>query len=966
MVRHAEYTLALEETRDPLARREFLRLMGAALGLAGLGACTRAPDQVIVPYVIQPPEVTPGRPRFYATATTLDGYAVGILVESHEGRPTKVEGNPDHPASLGASGVFDQASVLGLYDPSRARSVKTRDAVSTWTSVSDALRSGPWTEQMGRGLHVLLPPTSSPTIRALLDTLRAHWPRAQVHFHAAVPRTNVWEGSRIAFGRVMEPLLDLTKADVIVSLDADLLASGADHLRLARDFAARRTLRGHGDPMNRLYVVEPVPTATGASADHHLAVRAHDVQAIAAALLAAVGAPAPALARSLVGASQRAAGHERWVRAVAKDLAASRGRSLVIAGDAQPPIVHALAHALNAALGNLGTTVHMVPSPIMEAGARSDGLLPLAQALEAGAVDTLLVIGTNAVYTSPAELRLGALIGRARQSAYLGLYEDETAEACTFSIPAAHALESWGDARAADGTETLVQPLIAPLFGGRTPLDLLALLVGRSDASTHDLVRERFAKDHGKDSKDPAKDPWRRALLRGLVEETAFPREAPELVWSAIAAASSHGQPPPAGADGALELVFSLDPRVHDGRFTNNAWLLELPAPVSKLTWTNAATLSPETAARHGLVTGDEVELRYRGRTVRAPVLVLPGHAAGSVSLTLGWGRRGAEELARGIGTNAYALRTAAEPAMGMGVELTRTNVRHELPITQLHQSLHGRDEDILRHATRAEYAAAQPHDRQHGKRGLSLYQLTPPPAPHQWGMAIDLTICTGCSGCVIACQAENNVPTVGADGVRMGRVMHWLRLDTYFVGDAGAPDVAVQPMLCQHCESAPCEYVCPTNATVHSADGLNQMVYNRCVGTRFCSNNCPYKVRRFNWFDYHHGESPTEQLVHNPDVTVRARGVMEKCTFCVQRIREHEIRSEVDRDRKKRPAPLQTACQQACPTGAIVFGDLQDPRSEVSRLHASDRSYGALSELNTAPRVRYLAKIWNKNPELA
>jgi Fe-S-cluster-containing dehydrogenase component len=962
-LRRDELAIALDEASDPIARRELFKLMGAAIALAGLDGCTRAPDQEIVPYVVQPPEVTPGRPRFYASATTLDGYATGVLVESHEGRPTKIEGNPEHPVSRGASSVFDQASVLGLYDPSRARAITARGSIASWVEVRDALVAAAWTRQRGRGLHVLLGPTSSPTLRGLLDELHARWPEARIHFHAAAPRTNVWEGSRLVFGRVLEPRFDLSRADVIVALDSDFLAAGPAHLRLAREYAGMRTPRGPGDAMNRLYVVEPGYTATGASADHRLAVRAHDVVTFAAALLEAVGAPGP-VEHAAARLRERASAHDGFVHAVARDLTSHRGRCAVIAGDAQPSVVHALAHAINAALGNVGATVHLVRSPIVDAGGGSHDLAPLARALDAGTVDTLVVLGTNAVYSAPADVPLHALVGRARQSAYLGVYEDETSEACTFTIAAAHELESWGDALAEDGTESIVQPLIAPLFAGRTPIDILALLAGRPAATSHDHVRARFAKEHGAGRDANAVGAlWKRALTRGVVEGTAFAAEAAPPSWTRLADALATTQVPPAES---LEIVFPVDTRVHDGRFTNNAWLLELPAPITKLTWTNAAMLAPETAARHGLATGDEIELRLAGRTLRADVMVVPGHAPASIALSLGWGRRGAEELARGLGSNAYALRTTSSLTMGAGVAIAKTGARHELPITQHHHELHGRDEDILRHSTRTELGAAKDRWRKrvpNARRSLTLYHVEPGPAPHQWGMAIDLSICTGCSSCVVACQAENNVPTVGADGVRMGRHMHWLRIDSYFVGDANRPDVALQPMLCQHCEMAPCEYVCPTNATVHSTDGLNQMVYNRCVGTRFCSNNCPYKVRRFNWFDYHKTESATEQLVHNPDVTVRARGVMEKCTFCVQRIREHEIRTEVDR---KKPAQPQTACQQACPTGAIVFGDLRDERSDVSRMHSDERSFGALGELNTMPRVRYLAKIWNKNPELA
>lgn len=972
-LRRAELAIALDETRDPIARRELLKLMGAALGLAGLSACTRAPAGEVVPYVVQPPEVTPGRPRFYATALVLDGYATGVLVESHEGRPTKVEGNPDHPASLGAAGVYEQAAILSLYDPTRARATKRSGVVTSWEAVVRDLTRGPWTESAGRGLHVLLEPTSSPAVADLLTKIGERWPAATIHFHAPGTPVNVWEGARIAFGRPLEPRFDLTAADVVVALDSDFLASGPASLRLARQFADGRRLVSKNDPMNRLYVVEPLPTVTGATADHRLRMRARDVQAFAAALLDAVGGrdftgPLPAPLRAAAN------GHARFVRAVADDLVAHAGRSLVLAGAGQPPVVHAMAHAINAVLGNTGKTAKMAPSPIVSAGDPSHDLSRLADALDRGEVDTLAIVGTNAVYTAPADRPLA--IGRARQSFYLGAYEDETARACTFTMAQAHPLESWGDARAFDGTVSIIQPLIEPLFGGRTSLDLLAVLAGPAPhATSYDLVRARVRGTPGSaESAESAASPdakaeaaWRRALMRGVTDDPPIEVADAAIAWRSIGEAVERARP--AAANGDLEIVFPLDARVHDGRFTNNAWLLELPDPISKLTWTNAATIAPDTATQYGIASGDEVELRAGARTVRAAALVVPGQADGVVGLSLGWGREGAEELARRAGTNAYALRTSSSLHAGGGLALRGTGAHHEMPITQRQRTLEGRDDEVLRHGTLAELRA---HPRESApsesakkkkKRPLSLYDVRPHSTEHQWAMTIDLTACTGCSACVIACQAENNVPTVGRSGVLMGRAMHWLRIDSYFSGDPRSPEVFPQPMLCQHCEKAPCEYVCPVNATVHSSDGLNEMVYNRCVGTRFCSNNCPYKVRRFNWFDYHRRETATEQLVHNPDVTVRERGVMEKCTFCVQRIREDEIRSRTDK--AARP-PVRTACQQACPTRAIVFGDKLDASSEVARLQASDRAYAVLDELGTVPRVRYLNRVKNPNPELA
>lgn len=950
--RAAELSIALDDASDPMARRDFLTRMGAAIALAGLGACTRAPRQEIVPYVVQPPEVTPGVARYYATAQALDGYAVGLLAESHEGRPTKIEGNPEHPASLGAAGAFEQASVLSLYDPSRARAVTERGAPTTWARVAGALGSGAWTNAGGRGLAFVLEPTSSPSILALLDAIRQELPHVSVAFHSPTTPTNAWEGARIAFGSVLEPRFSLERADVIVALDADLLTTGPARLRLARAFADRRSSL---DAMNRLYAVEALYSVTGAAADHRLRVRPSDVLAIAAALASAIDLPAlPGGVPEHLHAP--AAFHRAWIAAVARDLTAHRGRSVVIAGDAQPPEVHALAHAMNAALGNLGATVTMAPSPILGAGGVSHGLEALARALSAGEVDTLVICGANLVYGAPAKKALGELIGRARQSAYLGLHHDETAARCTFAIPEAHPLESWGDTRAFDGTTSIVQPLVDPLFGGRTALDVLALFGrARGATSAYDLVRERFRRDHARaSSTEDFERRWRRALKRGVIDGTAIAEQGARIDGTSLAAHLAHTRPRPPPA---LELVARPDPHVHDGRFAANAWLLELPAPITKLTWTNAATLSVATAERLGLTNGDEIELQASGRRVTAPVLVVPGQADATIGLSLGWGRARGAELARGRGANAFTLLASAP----IGVDVQKTGRRRDLAVTQAHQQLEGRDEDILRRTTLEEHRARAAAPRPKDKRLLKLYEEEPGPASHQWGMAIDLARCTGCGACVIACQAENNVPTVGPDAVYLGREMHWLRIDTYATGDPNDPEIALQPMLCQHCEMAPCEYVCPVNATVHSPDGLNEMTYNRCVGTRFCSNNCPYKVRRFNWFDFHRKEDATAQLVHNPDVTVRERGVMEKCTFCVQRLREHTSRERQGRS----TTPPETACQQTCPSRAIVFGDLTARDGEVRRLRDDDRAYAVLHELGTEPRVRYLARVKNPNPEL-
>jgi molybdopterin-containing oxidoreductase family iron-sulfur binding subunit len=951
-----EFPPGVDEPPDEasLGRREALKLLGASVMLAGAAGCARAPRGKIVPYGIQPPEVTPGVAQHYATAMSLDGYATGLIVESHEGRPTKIEGNPDHPASLGATGVLEQASILSLYDPARAQGLLRRGLPQSWRKLTEDLLEVRATNGGMDGLHLLLEPTSSPWTGALLGKLSARG--ARVHYYSPISAAAAWEGTRLAFGRALDPVLHLGDAEVIVSLDADLLASGPFHCRYARQFADGRRVRSVGDPMNRLYVVEPMLTVTGATADHRLRAKARDVATLAAALLREATAhtdSADGLRALLDPLAQWHASPEvaQWVRVVAKDLVSHKGRSLVIAGGSQPAVVHALAALLNVALGNVGRTVRFVVPAILGAGTNAHGLEPLLADLDAGHVKTLVILGGNPSYTAPVDLDFGSRIQKAKNTAYLGAYDNETAKNCDWLIPGAHYLESWGDTRALDGTTSIVQPLIAPLFGGRTTGEILGVLSGRVDGPGYEGLVE-----HWRAERADFDALWPAALQRGLVEGTAARAEAIHVDTPGLERLLAN---PPRASSG-LELVTRADSKVHDGTFSNNAWLLELPDAMTKLTWGNAALVSPATAVRLGLATEDVVELSISGHKVWAPVFVMPGHADDSIALSLGYGREGDEELGQ-VGVNAYRLRTSAAPFFADGLQLTPTGQKRLLATTQEHWSMENRP--IALQATLGQYrmSPAGVSGKHDPKR--TLYQLRPD-APNQWAMSIDLNACTGCNVCVIACQAENNVPVVGEEGVRKNREMHWIRLDRYFSGSENDPQVDVEPMACQHCEKAPCEYVCPVGATVHSHDGLNEMVYNRCVGTRFCSNNCPYKVRRFNWFDYNRDKSEPARMLMNPDVTVRARGVMEKCSYCVQRIRETEILSRI----AGTPIPdggVKTACQQACPSNAIVFGSIGDPSSEVSRLHANERTYKVLDELGTEPRTRYMVRLRNPNPEL-
>jgi len=934
-----------------VTRRDLLRLLGASAALAGATGCSRGAAEFIVPYVDQPPEVTPGVPTHYATTMAIDGYGTGLIAECHEGRPTKAEGNPEHPASAGALGTFGQASILSLYDPDRARSVLHRGAPATWRQFARALA-----EPLAKGkrIHVVLEPTSSPHVIGLVERARARGDVA-VHYDAPLSRDAAWRGSTLAFGRVLEPRWDFARADVVVSLDADFLAAGAAPSAWARAWARTRLLNEPSDHLGRLYVVEPRLTVTGMSADERIAVQARGVRAVAASLLRELLlAAGPEVASSAARAVPKGASeaHEGWARAVARDLRAHAGACLVLAGDGQPPAVHAFAHAMNELLGNVGRTVTYGPSPVHDAGGPSHDLRGLAGAMDAGDVGSLVVVGGDAAYSAPADLGLAERIARLPRTAYVGRYLNATGRLCEWFVPEAHFLETWTDACAFDGTPSIAQPVIRPMFDGYTAGQVLAALVGMDDAAPRDLVRAAWR------SILPASDfdtHWTRTLARGALDGSAAPAVVPGLDWVAIAR-ELRAPPPPRAA---LEVVYFGDAKVHDGRFADNAWLQELADPVTKLTWDNAALVSPATAARLGIASEDVVELKVRDRRVRAPVLVAPGTADDVVALAVGYGQTSPDVVSCGVGANAYAVRDSQAPWFD-DADVRRTADHWPLALTQEHWSMEGRP--IVLSRTLDEYRRDPSFAKRQDGTPLALYRLRPA-GTHQWAMTIDLNACTGCSACVVACMAENNIPVVGKGGVRLSREMHWIRIDRYFVEGRDGVAAAVQPMLCQHCEEAPCEYVCPVNATVHSADGLNEMVYNRCVGTRFCSNNCPYKVRRFNFFNYNADKPDTLRLAMNPDVTVRARGVMEKCTYCVQRIRETEIRARREQ-RPIRDQEVVTACQQTCPTSAITFGDIADESTRVSATRRNPRLYQVLQELGTLPRTRYLARVTNPLPE--
>ena len=1049
-----EYPQQAEEWNDPFERRTFLKLMGASLALAGLSGCAFQPPEKIVPYVTQP-EGTPGKSLFFATASSLGGIATPLLARSNEGRPTKVEGNPDHPNSRNgdpqdrgssATDIFAQASILSLYDPERSQTAMFREKARPWTTFVGEMRTvlDEQRPKQGSGIRFLTETVTSPTIAAQLKAILTEFPQAKWHQYEPVNNDNARAGAIAAFGQPVNTIYDFSKADRILSLDADFLAAHPGTLKYARDFAARRRLpeqefsfqtkrlamehpsaadsQGHLDQaklMSRLYVIETTPTTTGAAADHHWAIKPSELLTVANAVAAGVGVSGNAGASSLHG-----------LDAVARDLQQHKGASIVIAGREAPPAVHALAHEMNAALGNVGKTV-LYTDPIEASPVdQRQSLQELINDIDGSRVELLVIVGGNPVYNTPADLKLDKdRLFKTKLRIHLSQYRDETSELCHWHIPETHYLEAWSDTRSFDGTVSIVQPLIEPLYQNKSAHELLAVFTLKYDQKPYEIIREYWqgaSRQQTANSNQPAAvanqqavggtresaggataaaQPtpapvatpsgdfeawWRQCVHDGYVPNTAFAAKSVSANAGGVSQEAGRMPALPAGGSGGFEIVFRTDPTIYDGRFANNGWLQELPKPLTKITWDNAALMSPNTAKQLGItktigekggdIHVDTLKITSAGRTISeaVPTWITPGHPDGVITLHLGYGRRRAGKVGNDHGFNAYEIRTSDSPWSASGVQVEKGAEPHLLAVTQLHFNMEDRDfskedRDILRSQTLEEYLhhGADPHKTHIPRADETLYDPKEFDYKQQgmgyaWGMAIDLNNCIGCNGCTIACQSENNIPVVGKEQVVRSREMHWIRVDTYFKGDDAAHPESTNfmPVPCMHCENAPCEPVCPVHATVHSAEGLNDMVYNRCVGTKYCSNNCPYKVRRFNFLLYQEWETPTYQLMRNPDVSVRSRGVMEKCTYCVQRIQGAKIQSELE-GRKVRDGEIVTACQAVCPTEAIVFGDVNDPNSKVSKLKAEQRNYALLADLNTKPRTSYLSALRNPNPEI-
>ncbi|MEX1015630.1 MAG: TAT-variant-translocated molybdopterin oxidoreductase [Phycisphaeraceae bacterium] len=1041
-----EWMAKAGEPVDPealkLSRRRFMQVMAASMSLAGLTltGCRRWPEEKLAPYANRPEGSVPGTTSHYASQIMRGGIATGLLIEAFDGRPIKIEGNPEHPYSLGSTDTWTQASILNMYDPDRSRQVyhgwrqaegQPRERVaSSWEAFEAFAREhfGQRGGQASQRVAVLAEPSDSPSVNAMRQRFTQQFPQASWYEWEPVNRDNELAGARWAFRRSVRPIYHFDRARVIATFDADPLSTHPAAVRHARDWAQTRKQADDTGRMSRVYAVEPTFTLIGSVADERMAVRASQVPQLVQGLAARLGVP---------GVSDvNLNGSTDFINKLAADLQANPGESIVMVGPDQPAATHALAWAINAHLQNIDSTIDVVEEPGNRDRTLLQQITELTQRMNGGEIDTLLVIGGNPAYDAPADLDFAAAMGQVDTTIRLAEYHDETSQASDWHLPAAHYLEAWGDGRAWDGTVSLQQPLILPLFGGRSAIEILALLSGDEQTQGYDIVRQTIMGSLPRVIERDREGLWRRILHAGVVEGSAYPsseelsRRVRNLPLEPIPDAASHvawnQAPQTPTADAELEIVFQADPNVYDGRWANNGWLQETPGPLTKLTWDNAALVSVPDARENGWRQEDVIQLTVNGRTMELPVFVMPGQARGVIVVHLGYGRTSAGQVGNEVGHNTYTLRTS-EAMHVAPVTIERGQGRYQLATTQNHHLIDavgewavdkrvgknaGESGYVIRDMPLQQYVE-NPQALQrnaHGDLPLQIFDspyVTEPKReggpvafnePHAWGMSIDMNACTGCNACVVACQAENNVPIVGKDQVLMNREMHWIRIDRYFKGDPTSEDaerptaIVHQPMMCVHCENAPCEQVCPVNAAVHDTEGLNLQVYNRCVGTRYCSNNCPYKVRRFNYLDYHakdprdggmpkpwpgipdqqqhtgeHGYDRIRRMQFNPEVTVRMRGVMEKCTYCIQRIAKAKIQAKNEWARGQRDEPLvqegevHTACQQACPTRAIVFGDLNKADSTVTLEQQNPRSYGVLNhELNTRPRTRYLAKLRN------
>jgi len=980
-----EFPEDASELTDQVSRRSFLRVMGASIALAGFAACRR-PVQKIVPYSEMPENVVIGNPLYYATAIPFQDSLNGLIVENNEGRPTKIEGNETHPGSSGRTSIYDQAGILGLYDPDRSRNIRHNGEVSSGEDfISFAANHF---ADRNRRIAFICESNSSPTLQRLKELAESEYSNATWATFEPFGEENRLEGTELSLGSRLRTVNHFENADVVLSLDDDFMSpyGHKNSVENARRLTDQRRVLGIEDSMSRIYSVESSFTITGSYADNRLRLKASEIPDFTFALADHMSLFVSGL-EAFRGVENRFSDHE-WLRAIADDLLVNRGTSIVTAGEGQSPAVHAAVTAINLALDNAGETVSFHEVPHLEGPGQRQAFTQTVAELQNGGIDTVVLIGTNPVYTAPADLNFGAALNQANTVIHLSDYRDETSAAATWHINRAHFLEAWGDGYSFTGTRSVIQPQIQPLFNGWSECEFLNVLITGEWINGYDLVRETWNEYITSDFESR----WREVLHDGFDTEEVF-----ETVDVSLGNGFSDNITPHLNESivEGIEIVIKPDAKLFDGRYANNSWLQELPEPMTKITWDNVALMSPATARELGIPPERRlkdkdtpvIRIEAAGESIEIAAWVQPGHANNSITLTTGYGRSGIGRVADGVGVNTFPLRTTSalyfQPA-----EITVTGRNYEIACVQDHDNIEGRDmvrESTVRdYRNNPEFASFEnthgfevPGLREAREEGQDqpITLFTPhgyPDYQPQWGMAIDLNTCFGCGVCTIACQAENNIPVVGKREVGRRRMMHWIRTDRYYEGDQDNPKVMHQPVPCMHCDLAPCEQVCPVAATVQSDDGMNQMTYNRCIGTRYCANNCPFKVRRFNFFNYSKeylttGDDPEIiQMAMNPEVTVRFRGVMEKCTYCVQRVNRAKTEERLSTgSRKPADGAVKTACQQACPANAIYFGDLTDRESNVSRVKMNERNYVMLEEINVRARTSYLAKLRNPNPEM-
>ncbi|MBI1388245.1 MAG: 4Fe-4S dicluster domain-containing protein [bacterium] len=945
-----EFPSGIFQKSNELRRRRFLQIMASTLAMTGLQSCTQPPED-IVPFSHEPQNEAPGIPEFYASGIRHhQGFVQGVLVESHEGRPTKIEGNPQHPSSLGATDVLTQASILNLYDPDRSQSALHNGKHSSWDYFLSESRG--WLQSYrnngGKGLRLLTSPITSPSLLKQIEQWKKAMPNAKWHQYSPIGWEAVEESARIAFGEDLNPIYHFDKADVVVSLDSDFFSELPGCVRYAKEFSQLRNVLREPNPekMNRFYAFEPTPSMTGSNADHRYPVNSSEMQDVVLLLLSELNRdmdlpfPIPEFT------SQLEDDVEKGIKVMAKDLLAHQGRSLVIAGIFQPAWIQALVFFINHKLGNISKTLDFADDPVKRMGLNPGTISELVHDIHNQNAETLIIVGCNPVYNAPSDFNFVDSLKQIKRKIHFGLYTDETAQQCQWHFPLHHDLESWSDGIAFDGTRSIIQPLIAPLYSSHSPYELIQLLMGGFIQTDYDIVRSFWRRQFAADDRSEISEfeEWWKDKIESGVMPSAYEGEEKRQVsvqparLQEVIQANVKGNSKQNKSRTNIELLIKPDSRIGDGSYSNNSWLQEMPRHIYQLTWDNALLINPETASRLNLVQDHVVKLKHEDQEIKVPVMLLPGQAQNTVTLHLGYGRTAAGHVGNGIGVNVYPLRTSEMPWHIPSVELEATSERYPLARTQNHHVMEG--DRFIETATNEEYKKNPKAIISKEKEMPSLYPEYDYRKGEQWGMTIDLTACIGCGACTIACQAENNIPVVGKEEVLNSREMHWIRVDHYYRGPANKPEIHTQPVPCMQCEKAPCEIVCPVGATQHSTDGLNEMIYNRCIGTRYCSNNCPYKVRRFNFYNYT-DLAEILKLQRNSDVTVRGRGVMEKCTYCVQRIRRTQINAQID-NRAIRDGEIVTACQQVCPAQAIEFGDLNKQDSKIKRSKQHPLNYGA------------------------